>query len=77
MSHVNQDDGIRYADGDEEYRVSGYVMVRIPVDITTTAEPDTVAFGVDLLDAIDWELAEFDFDSSLLNIEIVKREWRD
>ena len=76
MSHVNQEDGIRYADGDEEYRVSGYVVVSIPVSLTTTAEPDTEAFEADVLDAIDWEFAELDIDIDLgnLNIEIVRRE---
>jgi len=76
MSHVNQEDGICYADGDEEYRVSGYVTISIPVNFTTTTEPDTEAFEAEVLDAIDWEFldADIDIDLNLLNIEIVKRE---
>lgn len=75
MSHVNQNDGIRYADQGEEYHVTGYVIVRVPVDFCTSYEEGSNAFEDDLWDAMD--LYRSDIEDRDLEIEIVEREWRD
>lgn len=64
MTHVCQDDGLTYLDGGEQWRVSGYVTVKVWVDFTTTSEPGDMGFDDDLNDAVsdfdDWEVEDID-----------------
>lgn len=73
MSYRNPDDGILYASRDEEYHVTGYVTVRVPVNFYTTEEPDSSRFDVELMDALEFDDVEIEDDSDL-EIEIVARE---
>lgn len=73
MTHVCQEDGVTYLDGGEQWRVSGYVTVRVWVDFTTTSEPGEPGFDDDLNDAVsdfeDWEVEnmdELDFEAEAI-----------
>lgn len=76
MSYTNPDDGITYASMNEEYHVTGYVTVRVPVDFYTSSEPDDPRFDAELLDSMDYNDMEIE-DWDGLDIEIVEREWDD
>lgn len=76
MSHIDQNDGIRYADGDEEYLVDGYVYVKgkVPVHFRTNDEPGSVGFINEVAYAMDFDLFDYEIVDSDFEIEIVKRE---
>lgn len=73
MSYINQEDGLTYPSHDEEYHVTGYVTVRIPVDFITKYEPGEEGFDDDLQDGIDFDTC-FGMVEEDLDFEIVKRE---
>lgn len=75
MSHVNQDDGITYADGDEEYQYTGYITMKLTVSFTSQYDEGSDEFLSDLSDSLD--ICEGSIEDWDLDVEIVKREWRD
>lgn len=74
MSHINQEDGKLHPDRDEEYRIRGYVIARIPFDYRTNTGPDSVDFEIEVSKNIDF----FDWDNEFylgeVQVEIVKRK---
>lgn len=72
MSYINQEDGLTYPSHDEEYHVTGYVTVRVPVDFNTKYEPGEKGFDDDLQDGIDFD--SFEIVKEDLDFEIVKCE---
>ena len=74
MTYVSQEDGISYLSRGEEYHVTGYVTVRVPVNFYTTSEPDESRFDVELMDALEFDDFEIE-DTDGLDFDVEKIEY--
>lgn len=79
MTHIDQDDGITYLDGHEQWHVTGYVTVRVSVDFRTTYEPSDFEFDNEIKEAVDdvistdYEIE--DYDGLDFEPERIEEDW--